>query len=168
MFEKFFILFLVSSVKFIFAFPLALRYDFPFFLTLLITTTGGISGVLFFAFLSEEIIVFYRWLIHKQLIKFPKTHRFAKTIKQRYRRSFPKKQKKVFSNSSKRFVKIKQTYGLGGIAILTPLLLSIPIGTFLAIRFYNRTKKTILILCLAVLFWSVVFSLIVHFTDFRY
>jgi len=155
-------------VKFIFAFPLALRYDFPFPLTLLITATGGISGVLFFAFLSEELIVFYHWLIHKQLIKLPKTHRFAKFIKQTYHRIFPKKQKKVFSNRSKRFVKIKKNFGLGGIAILTPLIFSIPIGTFFAIQFYKRTKKTILILCLAVLFWSVVFSLIVHFTEFRY
>jgi hypothetical protein len=168
MIENLFILFIVSSVKFIFAFPLALRYDFPFYLTLLITTTGGISGVLFFAFLSEEIIVFYHWLIHKQLIKFPRTHRFAKSSKQNYHRVFPKKQRKIFSNRSKRYVKIKQNFGLGGIAIFTPLILSIPIGTFLAIRFYKRTKKTIFILCLAVLFWSIVFSLIVHFTDFRY
>lgn len=168
MFEKLFFLFLISSVKFIFAFPLALRYDFPFPITLLITTAGGISGVLFFAFLSEKIIIFYNWVIHKQLVKFPKTHDFAKSIKQGYHRFFPKKQKKVFSNRSKRFIRIKQTFGLGGIALLTPLILSIPIGTFLAIRFFKRTKMTILILCLAVLFWSVVFSLIVHYTDFRY
>ena len=168
MFEKLLILFLVSSVKFIFAFPLALRYNFPFPLTLLITSAGGISGVLFFAFLSEEIIVLYHWLIYKHLIRFPKTHSFAKALKKTYHRIFPKKQKKVFSNSSKRFVKIKQTYGLGGIAILTPLIFSIPLGTFFAIQFYKRTKKTIFILCLAVIFWSVVFSMIVHFTDFRY
>jgi hypothetical protein len=168
MFNKLFFLFLISSVKFVFAFPLALRYDFPFSLTLLVTTSGGVAGVLFFAFLSEKIIVLYLWFIHKQLIKFPKTEHLARSIKQRYLYVFPKKQKKIFSNRSKRYVKLKQNFGLGGIAMLTPLILSIPLGTFLAIRFYKRTNKTILTLCMAVLFWSIVFSLIVHYTDFRY
>lgn len=168
MFHKILILFLISSVKFIFSFPLALKYDFPFYQTLLVTSIGGICGVLFFAFISAELIIFYNWFVHVYLAKFPRTHRFAKQVKEFYHKFFPRKQKKIFSKRSKRFVRIKQRYGLIGIAILTPLLLSIPIGTFLAIRFFTRSKNTLFYLCISVTFWSVVFSLIVHFTDIRY
>ena len=168
MFHKLLILFLISSVKFVFAFPFALKYQFSFPITLLTTSLGGIAGVLFFAFVSAELIIFYKWFIHVYLAKFPKVHRFAKNIKEFYHKFFPRKKKKIFSKKSKRFVRIKQNYGLAGIAITTPLLLSIPIGTFLAIRFFSRSKFTLLFLCLAVVFWSAVFSLIVHFTDLRF
>lgn len=168
MIHKVIILFLISSVKFIFAFPLAVRYDFSFHNTLLITSAGGISGVLFFAFFSEEIIVFYNWFVYQYLVRYPRTHRVAKAVKSIYHKVFPKKEKKIFSPRSKRFVRIKQTYGLIGISVLTPLLLSIPLGTFLAIRFYKRTNKTIFYLCAAVVMWSFIVSMVVHFAGFRY
>ncbi len=168
MFQKLLILFLISSVKFVFAFPFALKYHFNFPTTLLVTSVGGIAGVLFFAFISAELLIFYHWFVHVYLAKFPKIHRFAKNVKKFYHKFFPRKQKKIFNKRSKRFVRIKQSWGLAGIALLTPLLLSIPIGTFLAIRFFTRSKNTLLLLCLSVIFWSVIFSLIVHFTDIRY
>ncbi len=168
MFYKISILLLVSSVKFVFAFPLALGYNFSFIETLSYSSLGGILGVIFFAFISDELIIFYHWFIHVYMHNHPKSRVFAKKIKDRYRKIFPVKEKKVFSKKSKRFVRIKQSWGLFGIAILTPLLLSIPIGTFLAIRFFKRSKKTILILCSAVLFWSIIFSSILHFTTLRF
>ena len=168
MFYKISILLLISSVKFVFAFPLALGYKFSFIETLSYTSIGGIVGVIFFAFISDVLIVFYNWFVHVYMHNHPKSRSFGKGIKDGYRKIFPKKEKKIFSKKSKRFVKIKNSWGLAGVAVLTPLILSIPIGTFLAIRFYKRTKKTILILCLAVLLWSVVFSSILHFTTIRF
>lgn len=168
MFQKLLILFFISSVKFVFAFPFALKYHFSFPITLLTTSLGGIAGVLFFAFISAELIIFYKWFVHVYLAKFPRTHRLAKSVKNFYHKFFPRKKKKIFSKRSKRFVRIKQNYGLLGIALLTPLLLSIPIGTFLAIRFFTRSHYTLLFLCLAVVFWSIVLSTILHFTDIRF
>lgn len=168
MINKLIILFLISSVKFIFAFPLAVRYDFSFHTTFLITSAGGISGVLFFAFFSEEIIVFYNWFVYQYLVRHPRTHSFAKAVKNTYHKIIPKKEKKIFSNRSKRFVRIKKSYGLIGISVLTPFLLSIPLGTFLAIRFYKRTRKTIFFLCAAVIMWSLILSMVVYFAGVRY
>jgi hypothetical protein len=168
MFYKISILILVSSVKFIFAFPLAFGYKFAFIETLCYTSAGGILGVIFFAFISDELIIFYNWFIHVYMHNHPKSRVFAKSIKDRYRKIFPAKEKKIFSKKSKRFVKIKKSWGLVGVAILTPLILSIPIGTFLAIRFFKRTKKTIIILCTSVISWSLLLSSILHFTNIRF
>ncbi|MBI5541889.1 MAG: hypothetical protein HY951_17665 [Bacteroidia bacterium] len=168
MFYKISILLLVSSVKFIFAFPLALGYKFSFIETLSYTSLGGMLGVIFFAFISDELIIFYNWFVHVYMHNHPKSRSFGKSIKDGYRKIFPKKEKKIFSKKSKRFVRIKQSWGLAGISILTPLILSIPIGTFLTIRFFKRSKKTILILCSSVLFWSLFFSSILHFTTIRF
>jgi hypothetical protein len=168
MFYKLLILFFISSVKFIFAFPLALKYHFEFYITLFITILGGITGVLFFAFISAEILIFYTWFIHNFLHRYPRFRRFAKKIKDAIRKKYPKKEKKIFSKKSKWFVRIKQNYGLAGIAFLTPFLLSIPLGTFLAIRFYSRSNYTLLYLILGVIFWAIVGSIIIHFTQIRF
>ena len=168
MLYKISILILISSVKFIFAFPLAVGYKFVFIETFVYTSIGGILGVIFFAFISDELIIFYNWFFYVYMHNHPRSRAFAKGVRDRYRKIFPKKERKVFSKKSKRFVRIKQSWGLPGIAILTPLILSIPIGTFLAIRFFKRTKKTIFILCSSVVFWSIIFSSILHFTNIRF
>ena len=50
-------------------------------------------------------------------------------------------------------------YGLIGIAFLTPIFLSIPIGTYLALYFFPEKRKTIPILITSVVGWSVVLSI---------
>ncbi len=162
------ILILISSIKFIFAFPVAKVEKFSFHETILYTSAGGILGILFFGFITDELIKLYKWFIHVYMHNHPNVRRKLKAIKIYFRKLFPLKKRNIFSKRTKRFIRIKNSCGLYGIAILTPLLLSIPIGTFLAIRFYKRTKKTIFILSLFVIIWSLIFSSIIYFTSIRY
>lgn len=70
---------------------------------------------------------------------------------------FPKKEKnKVFTKGNRRFITIKNKYGLIGISALTPILLSIPLGCFLASRFYADKKTTIPIMLAGIVFWAFV------------
>ena len=55
-------------------------------------------------------------------------------------------------------VRIKQRYGLIGIAFTTPLLLSIPVGVFLAARYYRSSKTKYLYLIGSNLVWSVIYT----------
>ena len=55
-------------------------------------------------------------------------------------------------------IKTARKYGLVGIAVLTPIFLSIPIGTYLALHFFPEKKKTIPILITSVIGWSLVLS----------
>ena len=71
-----------------------------------------------------------------------------------------KKNKKVFTKGNRRFISIKNKYGLIGISALTPVLLSIPIGCFLASRFYAGKKTTIPIMIAGIIFWAFVLPLI--------
>lgn len=117
-----------------FAIPLSvLKYDFNFIQTLLFTVVGGVLSVLVFSFLSDKIY---------------------KLIKKR-------RQNKVKKRSMKKVLAIKtaRKYGLFGIAFLTPIFLSIPIGTYLALHFFPEKKKTIPILITSVVAWSLVLSI---------
>ena len=118
------------------AIPLsAIQYDFNFIYTFLFSVVGGVMGVFVFSFLSDKI---YK-LIQK---------RKKKNIKKR-------SMKKSFAIITAR------KYGLMGIAFLTPILLSIPIGTYLALYFFPEKRKTILFLISSVVGWSLVLSLAV-------
>ena len=68
-----------------------------------------------------------------------------------------------FSQSNKRFVNIWKKYGLPGVALLTPLLLTPIGGTVLAISSGSPKEKIIFYMFLSASFWAVVFSVAIYF-----
>lgn len=138
---------LFSSVKFGMTFPLAIiEYEFTIPQAIFWTNIGGIMGILMFAFLSEQLIAFWE-----------------RYLGEAFRRIFrikrkPAKNKKIFTRRSRRIVKIKSNYGLPGIAFATPILFSIPLGVFLAVRYYQRNKLKLVYIFGGNLVWSVIYS----------
>lgn len=104
---------------------------------------GGLIGVFFFFYLSSAIML----LISRMA---------AGSDKKK-----PSKPKKKFTWKNKIIVHVKREYGLIGLAAITPVLLSIPLGTFLAARFFRNPRKVILYLSASVVVWSVIVSSVV-------
>ena len=128
--------FLMSGIKFFAAPLLAKTFGFTFLETIFVTSLGGFGGVLVFLNLGSRIVQF-----------FPN---FFKPINAK---------RKIFTKKNKLYVKLIRNYGLFGIAIFSPILISIPIGSFLAARFFeNQKTKAVVIMCAAVLIWSVSIS----------
>lgn len=142
---------LFSSFKFAATFPLVvLQFEFSFAETILWTNVGGILGVYFFAFLSEKLIAWWK-----------RTFR-------RPRRDFDEdgaQPKQIFTKRKRRIVRLKQQYGLIGIAFATPILLSIPVGVFLVVRYYRSSRAKFLYLMASNLLWSVIYTLFYMFWD---
>ncbi len=59
----------------------------------------------------------------------------------------------IFTKKNRRIIRVKKSFGLIGIAILSPILISIPVGAFLGERFYKNKQKVILYLTAAEIFW---------------
>lgn len=129
---------LIASVKFVLAPFEAERYHFNFKEAFLITTAGGFMGILAFTFIGE--IIAYGW---RKMINF-----FRKPSEK------DEKPKKKFTWMKKFVIRTKMRFGLVGLLLTTPSVISIPIGTFMVHRFYRRKGKNILLLMLSVLFWS--------------
>jgi len=142
---------LLSGIKFFFAPLISVGYGYNYFQTILITSVGGIIGILFFFFFSK-------WLI-KQYNKFCPII-FAgftgKNVDQAKKilNCEPSNNKKIFTSKSRNIIKLRKKYGYLGIIILTPILLSIPIGAFLAQRYYSKRKSTLLYMSLSIALWS--------------
>jgi hypothetical protein len=106
--------------------------------TLLYTNTGGILGTYVFMYLSQFLIRIWN-----------------KYRPQSLKRT--KNKKRVFTGRNRRIVSIKMKYGLWGIVILNPVLLSIPLGSFLMVKYYGLKMKNMLWLLSGQVAWSVIY-----------
>ncbi len=119
---------LISSVKYILVIITFLSQSSRFWLTdMIIVFVGGSLGVVVFTFFGTLISKFFK--------KF-------NLFKIRYK-------------NLKRFISIKQGYGLIGIAFLTPLILGIPLGSILASLFESNKKRVIRLQLTSVAIWSI-------------
>jgi len=118
-------------------------YKYNYVMALLSSCTGAVVGTIVFTYLSAGILKWWN------------------TLKDKWFSS--KHPKKIFTKSNRRVIRIKHRFGLVGIAALTPILLSIPIGAFLAERFYKDKKKVILYLSVSGIFWCFTFYFIFLF-----
>lgn len=133
---------LSATWKFAATFPVAIYvFKMTFIETLLYTNIGGIIGIIASLFFSKGII--YLWNKLKS-----------------GKRGKRKKPGKKFSKRNRRLVKLKTKYGMPGIAILTPVILSIPLGTFLTAKYYGHKKNSYLYLVLGQVAWSFVYTTI--------
>jgi len=105
---------------------------------ILYTAIGGIAGVFFFMYFASSAKKAYLWYLKKRgktPRKFTKTNRFI--------------------------VRIKQRFGLYGLAFITPPLISVPVGAIIAATVYKNKTRAFAFLVGGVLFWSVLGSCIV-------
>ena len=142
---------LFSSFKFAATFPLVIiQFEFSFGETILWTNVGGIAGIYFFAFLSGKLLPWWKRAFRRSNRKIMSDEQQVKII---------------FTRKNRRIVRIKQKYGLMGIALITPFLLSIPVGVFLVVRYYRTSKTRFLYLIGANLLWSVIYTGFYMFWD---
>lgn len=142
--------FLVSGIKFLFAPFISIGYGFNYFQTVLFTTLGGIAGLFFFYFLSKFLIRIYFKLCPVVVSYFG-----GEEARKVYEASQCKKPgRKKFTRKNKAIISIRNRYGFLGVVLLTPVLLSIPFGAFLAQKYYSKKSHVLVYLSLSVLMWS--------------
>ncbi len=132
-------IFFLSAVKFLFAPSISVAAGFSLIETILITSSGGMFGITAFYYFGHFIIKSIdRWRLGKN----------------------PTQTKKVFTKKNKIIVKLKDRFGLIGLVIVTPALISIPIGCVVAAKFYYDNKLTYPMLLISTAIWSVVLSIV--------
>lgn len=157
---KIFQVIILASVKYFFTLPYALIIGLNYEQAIISLLIGGIGGFLFFYYLSKRVIIEFDNMK-------PKICRFIPlVIKRRYSLICDKmtlnKPKKIFSKKSRFLAKVKTSYGFWGIIIATPFILTIPVGAFLANKYYAKRPHTVTFMILSIVSWAAVLSGIVH------
>jgi hypothetical protein len=146
--EKIGTLLIAGATKFLFAPVIAEYMGFNFARSFFWTTTGGGIGILAFTYVGDWLTL--GW---KKLVAFVKG-----LFMRRDPQAFLRLKKKKFSSSTRFIIRIKQRFGLIGLALITPCIISIPIGTFVINRFYRKKWKILLSLFLSLLVWSLLLN----------
>lgn len=135
-------------------------FKFSFIETLIVCSSGGIFGVFVFTYLIDIIWKGLDLLFNRYLMG-----RITRRVRHLWDKLFPNrdKTKKIFSRKNRFIIHAKKNFGLIGIAVVSPVLLSIPLGVFLAVRFFPDKKKIIFWMSASVVFWTVVLYLLFHF-----
>lgn len=131
-----------STWKFAATFPVAIYiFNMSFFETILYTNLGGLIGIIVFAYISKGSIKIFNLL-------WP-----GKT-------SYLIRSKKIFTKRNRRLVFLKNKLGLPGIIILSPVILSIPVGVLLVTKYFGHRRINYLYLLAGQFLWSVVFTIV--------
>ena len=109
---------LTASVKYLYTPPIIFGLGYNFWETFFIMLTGGILGTLAWYFAGGMLMRGFAalWRLFVKPKETPK---------------------KVFSRKNKFIVRVKSRWGLIGLAIITPCIISIPVGTLLAVRYFS-------------------------------
>jgi hypothetical protein len=131
--------FLLSMIKFVFGgVPLALSFGFPFFEAVTVTTLGGFTSAVIFVNMSDWLIAHYK---KKSAIEFALNPHLP--------------HKKKFTKTRRFVIRVKSRFGLLGFSFILPFLIPIPLGSFLAVRYFHNKQKVLMYMFCAILFWSV-------------
>ena len=136
-------------LKFFFSAIVSYRLGNTYLETVLLTGTGGCLGTLAFYFGGSRVLEWFRLRhVRKRALAIARG----------------KAPKRVFTRTNRLIVRIKRGYGVKGLALLSPPILSIPITSILAAKYFRHDRRTLPLLLSSVVVWSFVLSLAWKFT----
>lgn len=134
---------LVSAFKFLFSGLVSFGMGYSFLETLIYMAIGGSVGALVFFILGKTVLEWFR-------------KRYVRKCQERVARGIPPK--KIFTRTNRTIVRIKHKYGMFGLVAFTPPILSIPITSLLAAKYFKHDRRTLPSLVGSILLWSVVLT----------
>lgn len=144
---------IIASVKFFWATPYAYLFRLNQVETFVMIQLGGLLGFLFFyaffSFLLKELKLLWP-LIYYVTPRIFKVRFEHWKDRRRYRKLIANK----FTRTNKMIVIIRRKYGMLGIVLLTPVLLSIPIGALLGTKYFHHRKGFIPWMLLSIFVWG--------------
>lgn len=129
---------LLASTRFTWGPLMTASSGFSYWETFFTALIGGTLGTFFYYYSAHYL---YLWL---------------------KKRAERKGNKKVFTKTNRKIIRVKHKFGIWGIALLTPPVFSIMIGTMVAYRFYKTQKSTIPILLVSVVIYDFIYTSLYH------
>ncbi|HEY3390713.1 MAG TPA: hypothetical protein VGK38_14140 [Prolixibacteraceae bacterium] len=147
--------FLIASIKYFWATPYSFGMKLNEWESIFFIEAGGILGFLFFYY-------FFGFLFKELKLLWPVVYRFTPVIfKVRFemwlkRRNLRRVNAKKFTKRNKLIVRMRHRYGIWGLVILTPVILSIPLGALLGNKYFRHDHHFIPYMLLSIVLWGIV------------
>jgi hypothetical protein len=150
---------LLASVKYFLTLPYAMIIGLDYLPAIAAVLFGGIGGFLLFYYLSKPVnrLINAKWPCLCNMV--------PAFMKKRYQRFCERRKMvrtRIFTRKNRFLARFRTTYGFWGIIVSTPLFLTVPIGAFLANKYYSHRKNLVLYMILSFVGWGAVLTGIVH------
>ncbi len=132
-------IFFLAMIKYFYAplYGVALRLDFwQNFFSLI--AGGTLAFTVYYYF--TDLILLYSKLLNPFMVKIVPVSWQQATKRRKVKRRIKRRNRKKFTRKNKFMVKLRRGYGMWGIILLTPVLLSLPIGAFLLRKYYRENR----------------------------
>jgi len=146
---------MIASIKYFWATPYSFGMKLNEWETLFFIEIGGILGFLFF--------YYFFGLVFKELkLLWPTVYNFTPVLfKVRFemwveRRRVKRIMARKFTTRNKIIVKMRRRYGMWGLVILSPVILSIPVGALLGNKYFSQDHHFIPYMILSIMIWGIV------------
>ena len=156
---------LVASIKYFWATPYSFGLKLNEWEALFFMEIGGILGFLFFYYS-------FGFLFRELKLLWPKVYHFTPVLfKVRFEMWwYQQKAKRItarkFTRRNKIIVKMRKLYGMWGLVILSPIILSIPVGALLGNKYFKNDHHFIPYMLLSITIWGIIsvafFSTFMH------
>ncbi|MFK7951454.1 MAG: hypothetical protein AB8B73_01310 [Ekhidna sp.] len=130
---KYLTIYLLSSLKFVFGPAFGIANDLPIPAIIACTSLGMMTTIYLFTFFGDSI----------------------RNFTQRFR-----KDRRVFTKKSRRFVTLWRKFGLKGMCLLTPLVLTPPGGGLLVNILGSKRKLILKWMWISAISWSIIVTLV--------
>ncbi len=148
---------IVASVKYFWATPYAYGLKLNTWEALFFIEAGGILGFLFYYY-------FFAFLFKELKLLWPLVYNFTPALfKVRFEnwrvvRRTQMGQARKFTKRNKTIVLLRRKFGIWGVVILSPIILSIPLGALLGSKYFKHNKHFIPLMIFSIAIWGVLSS----------
>lgn len=152
---KYVSVFLIASVKYFWATPYSFGMKLNEWETLFFMETGGILGFLFFYY-------FFGFIFKELKLLWPAVYNFTPVLFKVRFEMWVKRQKakrinaRKFTKRNKIIIMMRRRYGMWGLVILSPIILSIPVGALLGNKYFRQDTHFIPYMIISILIWGVI------------
>lgn len=145
--------FLLAMIKYFYAPMYGVALGMSFWANFIAAAIGGSIAFTVYFFFVGKVATFFHWLAEVTDWKRPKIR-----IKRR------KPRNRIFIKRNRMIVKLRRNYGMWGIILLTPVLLSLPVGAFLLRKYYHHEKKALPIMIVSIVVEGFFLCILYYFT----
>ncbi len=158
--------FFLAMIKYFYAPLYGVAIGMGFWENFFSLIAGGMLAFIIYYYFSELVIVYSRYLSPYVVKVLPVAWQQA-AKRRKVRRAIRRKKRKKFTWINKFMVKLRRGYGMWGIILLTPVLLSLPVGAFLLRKYYHENKMSLPFMLMSIVvegfILCVVYSSAAHF-----
>ena len=146
--------FLIASVKYFWATPYSFGMKLNEWETIFFLEAGGILGFLFFYYL-------FGFLFKELKLLWPFVYRFTPVLFKVRFEMWVKRQKsnrinaRKFTKRNKMIIQMRKRYGMWGLVILSPIILSIPLGALLGNKYFKHNHQFMPYMILSIVVWGI-------------